>query len=245
MAILRAAGGAIYNWGALDIDRCTFSENNALQGGAIWSSVAAGGEWQVTRSTFYQNSAAIHGGAISHGNGTANVTNCTLTGNIAPVGSAIISTSGWTVNVNYCTIAGNSNSTEGSIHNQSGVIALSSTIVADSEGGPNCSGTIRGGQDYFGEGHNIDSGSSCGWGANRGSMSNTDPLLLPLANNGGATDTMAIRAGSPAINSADATNCATVATDQRGFSRPVGPACDIGAFELPAGLPFINLLLDE
>ncbi|WP_223847121.1 T9SS type A sorting domain-containing protein [Hymenobacter montanus] len=59
-----------------------------------------------------------------------------------------------------------------------------------------------------------------------------DPLLSPLANNGGPTQTMALRAGSPAI---DAGGSSCPATDQRGLVR-VG-ACDIGAYEFSAPLP--------
>jgi hypothetical protein len=53
-----------------------------------------------------------------------------------------------------------------------------------------------------------------------------DPLLEPLADDGGPTDTMALRAGSPAID-AGAAGC--LPTDQRGVARQ-GP-CDIGAYE--------------
>jgi len=57
-----------------------------------------------------------------------------------------------------------------------------------------------------------------------------NPLLGPLANNGGETDTMALQEHSPAINTGDSANCP--ATDQRGVLRPQGGGCDIGAFEL-------------
>ena len=58
-----------------------------------------------------------------------------------------------------------------------------------------------------------------------------DPLLGPLANNGGPTQTHALLAGSPAIN--NGTNPATLKFDQRGtpFKRQLGLAVDIGAFE--------------
>jgi hypothetical protein len=65
-----------------------------------------------------------------------------------------------------------------------------------------------------------------------GDVTNTNPSLAPLANNGGATQTMALPYGSPATNHIPyGTNgCATtITTDQRGFAR-VAP-CDIGAFE--------------
>ncbi|MBX0326804.1 hypothetical protein K2Z83_03795 [Oscillochloris sp. ZM17-4] len=55
-----------------------------------------------------------------------------------------------------------------------------------------------------------------------------DPLLSPLADNGGPTQTLAIGAGSPALNAGS--GCP--ATDQRGVARPQLGGCDIGAFEL-------------
>ena len=57
-------------------------------------------------------------------------------------------------------------------------------------------------------------------------------ILLPLADNGGDTDTRthALAMGSPALDaSPDDETCPAV--DQRGSPRPRGPACDIGSFE--------------
>jgi CSLREA domain-containing protein len=56
-----------------------------------------------------------------------------------------------------------------------------------------------------------------------------DPLLGPLAANGGTTDTMALLSGSPAI---DAGVGCPLSTDQRAFPRPSGAGCDAGAYEL-------------
>jgi hypothetical protein len=58
---------------------------------------------------------------------------------------------------------------------------------------------------------------------------NTDPLLAPLADNGGPTPTMALLPGSPAIDAG--VSVSGVTTDQRGVPRPQGSAPDIGAFE--------------
>ena len=57
-----------------------------------------------------------------------------------------------------------------------------------------------------------------------------DPLLGPLADNGGLTRTHALLAGSPALDAGD--DAAAPATDQRGIARPQGAASDIGSFEL-------------
>ena len=70
-----------------------------------------------------------------------------------------------------------------------------------------------------------------------GDQVNTDPLLGPLAANGGPTLTHAELPGSPAIDHANSAACP--ATDQRDVSRPQprGGACDIGAFELVRSAP--------
>ncbi len=60
-----------------------------------------------------------------------------------------------------------------------------------------------------------------------------DPGLLPLADNGGPTQTHALKPGSPAINAGSNPDGLTV--DQRGFGpRAVGGVADIGAFEVGA-----------
>jgi hypothetical protein len=70
-------------------------------------------------------------------------------------------------------------------------------------------------------------------------MNNINPLLGPLANNGGPTQTMALLPGSPAIDSGNPSGCTDglghlLKTDQRGDPRPniedTG-GCDRGAYE--------------
>jgi hypothetical protein len=77
-----------------------------------------------------------------------------------------------------------------------------------------------------------------------------DPNLGPLADNGGATQTMELLAGSPAIDAGNDGLCAAAPVnnlDQRGIARPQGPHCDIGAFEVVQaenGFPSTHLLDD-
>ena len=59
-------------------------------------------------------------------------------------------------------------------------------------------------------------------------------LLDALADNGGYTQTMALGAGSSAIDTGTNTGCP--ATDQRGVTRPQGSHCDIGAYEYRTNL---------
>ena len=61
-------------------------------------------------------------------------------------------------------------------------------------------------------------------------LSNVDPLLAALADNGGPTPTHALLSDSPAIDVADSATC--TATDQRSISRPQGAGCDMGAYEV-------------
>jgi hypothetical protein len=65
-----------------------------------------------------------------------------------------------------------------------------------------------------------------------------------LADNGGPTQTHALKPGSPAIDQGDPFACSVIAiTDQRGFRRPIGPDCDIGAFEF--GPKIVNNLFSR
>jgi hypothetical protein len=61
-----------------------------------------------------------------------------------------------------------------------------------------------------------------------------DPILLPLADNGGPTWTRALGAGSPAIDAGSPATCPV--RDQRGYLRQ--GVCDIGPYEF-GGLPFV------
>ncbi len=67
-----------------------------------------------------------------------------------------------------------------------------------------------------------------------------DPLLAPLADNGGPTWTLALQPGSPALDAGN--NVAGLATDQRGpgFVRVAGGRADIGAFEVQVDAIFVD-----
>jgi CSLREA domain-containing protein len=202
--IASGPGGGISNSGTLTVLRSTFSGNSAGSGGGISHNFSSVTA-NVTNSTFSGNSAGLFGGGIIIGlNGTLTVTNSTLSGNAA----------------NGTVAAG------GGIYRDSGTVTLRNTIIANSTAGGNCGGTITNG------GNNLDSGATCGWGSNNNSQSNTDPKLGPLASNGGLTQTMALLAGSPAIDTGMDAGCP--ATDQRGKPRPQGTHCDIGAYESPS-----------
>src|SRR5262249_1700982 len=89
--------------------------------------------------------------------------------------------------------------------------------------GPNCQGSGRSdGFNLFGD------LPGCGFlfvGSDQRGV--PAPKLGQLAGNGGPTQTVALQAGSPALNKIDTASCHAMATrDQRGTDRPQGVACD-------------------
>jgi hypothetical protein len=84
-------------------------------------------------------------------------------------------------------------------------------------------------------GHNLLTTTSGATGFGVGTITGQDPKLGPLASNGGPTQTYALLAGSPAIDTAD--DLLAPLTDQRGITRPQGTHADIGAYEYQAPAP--------
>ena len=82
---------------------------------------------------------------------------------------------------------------------------------------------------WVNNGYNIESpGDTCGFDQPTDQVNVPDPMLGPLHDNGGPTETHALLSGSPAINQIPMAAC-EVDTDQRGFPRD--SMCDVGAFE--------------
>jgi hypothetical protein len=112
------------------------------------------------------------------------------------------------------------------------LLAATGTLLAANQGG-NC---VQSG--FTDRGYNLedDAGASCGFSSAVHDIVGEDPLLGPLAGNGGLTQTLALSAGSPALGVVPAGLCPS--TDQRGLPRPDGSetACDIGAYEYQAPL---------
>ena len=83
--------------------------------------------------------------------------------------------------------------------------------------------------------YNLEDANTCGFSTATNQI-NTDPKLGPLQDNGGPTQTRALAADSPAIDYVRINTGVTV--DQRGFTRPVGPWADIGAYEYESPVCF-------
>jgi hypothetical protein len=210
------AGGGILNLGTLEVNNSTISGNRA---GTFSGGIHNVGTLEVNNSTISGNRAGTFSGGI-HNVGTLTVNSSTISGNSAGTDNGGIgNASAGTLTVNNSTISGNSaNNNGGGIGNGS-TATLNNTIVANNEGG-NCAGLP-----VTDDGGNLEwPGNDCGFALS------ADPLLGPLADNGGPTQTHALQPDSPAIDAA--VECPPPATDQRGVSRPQGDACDIGSFEL-------------
>ncbi|MEX2236594.1 MAG: choice-of-anchor Q domain-containing protein [Dehalococcoidia bacterium] len=210
---------------SLRLTRTTVADNEAQYGGGLFHST---GEVLIEQSTFFSNG-AVNGGAIyvahsESGIFFVSIENSTLSGNgtVFGNGGGIYLRAG-RVNINNSTVAANFlgfGGFGGGLYARAGTtVSGSGTIIAANTGG-DC-----GGQDPASGGHNLDSDSSCFFAA---SDVHADPLLGPLANNGGPTRTHRLKSGSPALD-AGAASCA--AADQRSIARPQGGVCDIGAFE--------------
>ena len=183
----------------------------------------------ILNSTISNNHASEIAGIWSQTNSQLIMTNDTISGNDAGTASGGGLTVYGTASLTNVTVAGNHAGVGGGILDIEGTVNLQDSIVAGntaSSGEPDCYGTLQS-QDY----NLIGNANSCTIsGMTAHNILGVPAKLGALANNGGPTQTMALLSGSPAINAANNSTC--MGGDQRGALRPVGAACDMGAFEL-------------
>ncbi|MEX2237658.1 MAG: right-handed parallel beta-helix repeat-containing protein [Dehalococcoidia bacterium] len=168
---------------------------------------------------------------------TTTILNSTISGNgSSQTGAGIHNDAGGDLFVQSSTITGNRAQPgfAAGIRNAAASVRLLNTIVANNIGGEDCANNFGGGT-IDSLGYNIDSDDSC-FLDRASDKPGVNPLLGPLADNGGFTRTRALLNGSPAIDTGQL-SCPPPATDQRKLSRPrngtpEGNArCDRGAFE--------------
>jgi MBG domain/Bacterial Ig-like domain (group 3)/Right handed beta helix region len=239
-------GGAVFNEGTLALTGCTISGNTANHDG--------GGLADISVPFFYPQ-----GGEPGTPPATADVANSTLYGNTSLYGGGIcneeakLTLANVTVTANLSTGTQYDDAALGSASNE-GDILLDNTLIAGNWQGPapgqtpgDVAATIdsTSASNLIGDGDLLTSISNGNQGNQIGSESagtviNAD--LGPLANNGGSTETVALLADSPAINSGsnalavDPSTNQPLKSDQRGpgYARIVDGAVDIGAFEYGA-----------
>lgn len=200
------AGGGLFNSATLTLENVTIAANSTGNGG----SGGAGGF----------GNAAIGGNGGSGGNGgagagLATTAAATLTG-VSIAGNSPLGGGGGGGGPGIGAPSGTMGpgGSTGAGGGTSGGLGLVGSVVADNAGAQCAAAAADGGG-------NIASDASCG-------VTQGNPLLGALADNGGPTLTRLPGAGSPAIDSY-ATGCP--ATDQRGIARPQGANCDSGAVE--------------
>jgi hypothetical protein len=178
---------------------------------STWSAIEA----TITNSTLSGNSTNLNGGGLyTRHHGSLILANTTITDNSAPNGAGVADIadgSSFDLVTNSSIIAGNHPSGSGTTTDivTTHVISGSNNLIASANVALPV-GTLGG-----------------------------DPLLGPLADNGGPTLTHALLPGSPAIDTGN--NASGLATDQRGdgYVRESGAAVDIGAFESQAAADVI------
>ena len=233
-------GNANYAGGGLAV----FYGTAVLTDSAVYGNVAQGGPGggihasygatlTVVSSAVYSNAAPAGTGGglnVTSDNGVSRlrVYNSTIAANSAITGGGVyLDPANTYAVISYTTLYGNLAPTANQI---SATAELHASILAGS-GGQNCVGL------YKSYGHNLEDGDTCDLIVST-DLTNTNPLLGPLAWYGGPTLSLPPLDGSPAIDGGDPAICP--ATDQRGGARPVdgdeagGAVCDIGAVELGA-----------
>ena len=215
-------GGGIYNDGVLTITNATISGNQALSGGAIYTNNSS--ETNIERSLLANNQASKGSAVESYGN--LQVQNTTVHGNLAFFGSTIHLAFG-TADISFCTVTNNSSGfSSAALEWGLASLTLRQTILTANQPADsikrNCSNKIADAT------YNLEDANTCGF-STATNLINTDPKLGPLQDNGGPTLTRALAADSPAIDYVRVNT--GVIVDQRGFTRPVGPWADIGAYE--------------
>jgi uncharacterized repeat protein (TIGR02543 family) len=262
-------GIAIVGGGDLYVTGSTFtgniaqnsSESTAAIGGGIVNLssqiTAATGDVTVTGSTFTGNTTANTNGTLAYGGGIFNfsgsvrVTASTFTGNTVTasatnggaVGGGIVSVSG-EVTVLASTFVDNGGADLSDNSFSGGVVGAGATVAASlfAGEGPACldpSGTTP----VVDAGYNISDDGSCGFSAANNSISDSTGLagtLNPLADNGGPTQTIAPKPGSPVVGMIPAGAEATIGrdtvtlcptTDQRGVTSADGAPCNAGSVQ--------------
>ncbi|TAK11819.1 MAG: hypothetical protein EPO32_11170 [Anaerolineae bacterium] len=211
--------GAIVNFGTGSF---TLRETAVVDSGGSLPALVnyEDGRGLIERSLFADNHASA--GAIDN-RGILSLINSTVSGSD---GNGIMAVSG-SLSLSYVTIADNAGI---GLVSQTGAAAVArvENVLVARNGLEDCQvSTAAGVVPLPLSGVNIDTDGRCRFGL---TYAPAALLLDVLADNGGFTFTHALLPGSPAIESATGT---CPATDQRSdeFTRPFGPACDVGAYE--------------
>lgn len=236
------AGGGMFVSGAHVIMLNTLVQGNAAESLGFTNPFGPGvyvnnGVITIQNSTFTENNVGTK--AIRVEGGELYMTNTTVSGN-AGGGLRTTNASG-TVRAStfYNTIGPNVSHYS---FDDSHVLWMGSSVLTTGFAQPqfNC----QAGDKPSSLGHNVVNDTSCEFSAT-GDLENTDAQISPLDDNGGLWPTHALNTGSPAIDLLPLVDCVdalgtSLSSDQRGFARPSGSACDAGAFEANGDVLFAS-----
>jgi len=245
-------GGILIENSDLNVDYCTIAGcyaqgADAAETGGGGIAVVGSSHLRMSSSTLSSNTTPFYGGGIYAFNGASALAfNSTISGNRTLDGSSgeawgggVYAANGSILTISGSTIASNSSASAGGgiYKGFNGTVTVANSLIAGNSapGAPDCKGT------FVSSGYNLigNSSGSTGFGV-PGDQLNVNPLLGPLADNGGPTFTHALLTGSPAIDKGK--SFGVITTDQRGHFRPYdftsipnasgGDGSDIGAFEV-------------
>jgi len=229
--------------GQVLIQRTTISHNKAAQAGGV---MVFGPPVRIVDSAIANNVAAAGpevegdgGGIYVDTRGRLDLTNSTVANNGAYTsGGGIFANAGGHAAISFSTIARNRADADGKFGGTTGGVHLRTTGVAVPATARIANSILAlnvetggaaadcGGIGFLGTGINLISTTNQGSCSDAPPIVAANPLLGPLARNGGRTQTIALLPGSPAIGAAAAGK--TPARDQRGVKR-TDP--DLGAYE--------------
>jgi hypothetical protein len=214
-------GGGMYNYyGSPKLTNLSFSFNSAKSlGGGILNNHSS----PILTNVTFESNEAYDGGGMANLSSSPALTNVTFFGNSSTNGGGMYNSASSPTLTNV-TFYQNGASYGGAMNNSGSNPTIKNSIlwgdgldeIANSASTSTITQSIvKGG---------CPSGATCTF------VINADPKLGPLQDNGGNTKTMALGTGSAALDMGNNSTCAS--RDQRGVTRPQGPACDLGAFEV-------------
>lgn len=229
-------GGVLFvednvNLVSVSIDNSYFSLNNGSFGGVFNFNEVLNTD--ITNSVFYANESFVAGGVMYLDGATPATLNMTNNIFVSNMGGGGVGDGGvlymgggqHSVNASHNTFLNNGNSTTIRVGSANSTPSFfENNIFSDAGGELVCDGDFT----NFTFTNNLAEDSDCGTTIE---VTNMD---TSLADNGGLWDSIALQVGSNAIDASVAGTLGCPATDSRGVARPVGAACDIGAFELGA-----------
>ena len=240
------SGAGVSNGGTLTLAKVTITNNTAELGVGHGGGVSNTGDLTLTHSTVTGNTGGVGGGGISNSN-FITILNSTIVGNLAGStgpGGGLYNSGGIATVTNSTFSANTTNTNGGGVFNTGGTVILTNTTVTNNAAtNGTCGGVVASSgtsikntiiannlsSDVFGtiesQDYNLieNTAGATFTGTTTHNITGVDPLVGPLANNGGPTLVHALLPGSPAINAGSNANLPADIFDLDGDSNTTEP----------------------